>query len=103
MSGATRSTLVEKISERARLAPLADGFALAAAVTLPWSVTASSIAIVLWLLAVLPTLDWAELCRSFSIPGGALPALLLLLALAGMMWSEAPLADQFGSLKIFAR
>jgi O-antigen ligase len=103
MSGAARPTLVERLSERTRLAPLADGFAIAAAVTLPWSVTAASIAIVLWLLAVLPTLDWAALRQSFSIPAGALPALLLLLALAGVAWSEASPADQFGSIKIFAR
>ena len=103
MSGAARSTLVERLSERARLAPLADGLAIAAAVTLPWSVTAASIAIALWLLAVLPTLDWAELRRSFSIPAGALPALLLLLAIVGVTWSEASPADQFGSIKIFAR
>ena len=103
MSGAARSTLVERLSERARLAPLADGFAIAAAVTLPWSVTAASIAIVLWLLAVLPTLDWAALRQSFSIPAGALPALLLLLAIVGVAWSAASPADQWGSIKIFAR
>src|SRR5262245_7867321 len=103
MSEAARSTLVERLSERARLAPLADGFAIATAVTLPWSVTAASIAIVLWLVAVLPTLDWGSLRRSFSIPGGALPALLLLLAIAGVAWSEASPADQWGSIKIFAR
>lgn len=103
MSGAARSTLVERLSERARLALLADGFAIATAVTLPWSVTAASIAIVLWLVAVLPTLDWALLRRSFSIPAGALPALLLLLAIAGVVWSAASPADQWGSIKIFAR
>jgi O-antigen ligase len=103
MSGAARSTLVERLTERARLAPLADGLAIAAGVTLPWSVTAASIAIALWLLAVLPTLDWATLRRSFTIPAGALPALLLLLAVAGVTWSEATPSDQFGSLKIFAR
>ena len=103
MSGAARSTLVDRLSERARLAPLADGLAIAAAVTLPWSVTAASIAIVLWLLAVLPTLNWATLRRSFTIPAGALPVLLLLLAIVGVAWSEASPADQFGSIKIFAR
>ena len=103
MSGAARSTLVERLSERARLAPLADGFAIATAVTLPWSVTAASIAIVLWLVAVLPTLDWPQLRRSFSIPAGALPALLLFVAIIGIAWSAASPADQWGSIKIFAR
>lgn len=103
MSGAARLTLVERLSERARLARVADGLAIASAVTLPWSVTAASIAIVLWLVAVLPTLDWASLRRSFSIPAGALPALLLVLSIAGVAWSEALVADQWGSIKIFAR
>lgn len=103
MSGAAQSKLIERFSERARLAPLADALAVAAAVTLPWSVTAASIAIVLWLLAVLPTLDWTELRRSFSMPAGALPALLLLLAIVGVTWSQASPADQFGGIKIFAR
>ncbi|MPZ40960.1 MAG: ligase [Rhizobiales bacterium] len=103
MSGVTRSTLVARLSERARLAPVADGLAIAAAVSLPWSVTAASVAIALWLVVVLPTLHWADLRRSFTIPAGALPVLLFLLAIAGATWSEAPPADQFGSLKIFAR
>jgi O-antigen ligase len=103
MSGAARSALVERLFEPARIARLADGLAVAAAVALPWSVTASSIAIALWLLAVLPTLDWGELRRSFSIPAGGLPALLCLLAIIGMAWSEASPSDQFGSLKVFAR
>ncbi len=103
MSGVTRSTLVERLSERARVAPVADALAVAAAVALPWSVTAASIAIALWLLAVLPTLRWADLRRSFAMPAGGLPALLFLLALAGMAWSQAPPVDQFGSIKIFAR
>src|ERR687891_2527150 len=99
MAGAARLTVIERLSERARLTPLADRLAIAAGVTLPWSVTAASIAIALWLLAVLPTLDWATLRRSFTIPAGALPALLLLLAIAGVGWSGASPSDQFGSIK----
>jgi O-antigen ligase len=103
MSGAAPLTLVERLSERARLAPLADGLAVAVAVTLPWSVTAASIAIALWLLVVLPTLDRASLRRSFTIPAGALPALLVVLSIAGVAWSGGAPSDQFGSIKIFAR
>ena len=103
MSGVARSTLVEKLFERTRIARLADGLAIASAVTLPWSVTLSSVAIAMWFFAVWPTLDWAGLRRSFSIPAGALPALLGLLAIAGMAWSDAERGEQFGSIKIFAR
>src|SRR5258705_13383988 len=101
MSGAARPTLVETLSERARLAPLADRLAIAAAVTLPWSVTASSIAIIIWLLVVLPTLDWRALRRSFSIPAGGMPGLLLLLAIVGVGGSGATPAQEFGSIKDF--
>lgn len=103
MSGATRSTLVKRFSERSRFAPLADGFAVAAAVALPWSVTAASIAIVLWLLTVLPTLDWGALRRSVAMPAGGLPVLLCLLAIVGVAWTDGAPADQFGSIKVFAR
>jgi len=103
MSGAAGSTLVERLFERTRFARLADGLAVAVAISLPWSVTASSILIVLWLIAVLPTIDWGALRRCLSIPAGGLPALLCLLALLGVAWSEAPPSDQFGSIKIFLR
>lgn len=103
MSGAAPSMLVERLSKRVRLAPLADGFAIAAAATLPWSVTAASIAIVLWLAAVLPILDWTGLRRIASTPAGGLPVLLFLLAIVGVAWSAASPADQFGNIKVFAR
>lgn len=103
MSVAARSTLGEKLFERSRIARLADGLAIASAVTLPWSVTLSSIAIALWLLAVWPALDWATLRRSLSIPAGALPVLLALLAIIGVAWSGADRSEQFGNIKIFAR
>ena len=61
MSGAARSTLVEKLFERTRIARFADALAIASAATLPWSVTLSSIAIALWFFAVWPTLDWTGL------------------------------------------
>jgi O-antigen ligase len=103
MSGAARSTPFAKFLEPTRIARLADGLAVAVAVSLPWSVTASSILIALWLVAVLPTLNWADLRWSFSIPAGGLPALLSVLALLGVAWSEAAPSDQFGSIKLFLR
>src|SRR5262245_50780004 len=103
MSGAAPSTFVERLSKRTRLAPLADGFAIAAAATLPWSVTAASIAIALWLLAVLPILDWTALRRIASTPAGGLPVLLFLLSIVGVAWSGASPVDQFGNIKVFAR
>jgi len=103
MSGAAGSTLVERLFERARFARLAEWLAIAAAATLPWSVTASSIAIALWFFAVWPALDWASLRRSFSMPAGALPVLFALIAIVGVAWSGADRGEQFGSIKIFVR
>jgi hypothetical protein len=40
-----------------RLGQIADGLAAAVAVSLPWSTSATSILIVLWIIAVVPTLD----------------------------------------------
>lgn len=102
MSEAARSPLhVESIRER--LARLADGLAVAVALTLPWSVTAASIAIVLWLLAVLPTLRWDRLGSILPTPAAAMPLLMFALALVGLTWTPATFSDQFGNLKTFAR
>lgn len=103
MSEAAHTPPIEGFPFRERLVRLADGLAIVVAVTLPWSVTASSIAIVLWLLAVLPIIDWLALRRSLMLPAVALPVLLGLLAAIAIAWSGAAAADQFGSFKIFAR
>ena len=44
-----------------QLRRVADGLVIAVAVSLPWSTSATSTLVVLWLLAVLPTLSFAEL------------------------------------------
>jgi O-antigen ligase len=103
MPEAARTALIDRRPFRDRLVRLADGLAIAVAVTLPWSVTASGIAIALWLIVVLPITDWSLLRRSLVLPAVALPLLLVLIAGAGVAWSEAPPLDQFGSFKIFAR
>ena len=61
---------------RTRLVPIADGLAVAVAVSLPWSTSATSILIVLWMIAVLPTLDVASVRREAMTPAGGLPVLL---------------------------
>ena len=57
-------------------ARIADGLAVAVAVSLPWSTSATSILVVLWLLALIPTLDWANVRRELLTPAGGLPVLL---------------------------
>jgi len=89
--------------DRARLASLADWLAVAVAVSLPWSTSATAILIVLWLLAVLPTLDVAMLRRELASAAGGLPVLLWSLAALGMLWADVAWSDRFGGLGGFLR
>ena len=57
----------------ARLARIADALVVAIAVSLPWSTSATTFLIMLWLLALLPTLDAAAVRRELLSPAGGLP------------------------------
>lgn len=74
--------------DRARLAQFADWLAVAVAVSLPWSTSATAILIVLWLLALLPTLDVGDVPRELATAAGGLPVLLWVLAVIGMLWAD---------------
>jgi O-antigen ligase len=86
---------------RTRLAPVADGLAVAVAVSLPWSTSATSILIVLWLIAVVPTLDVASVRREAMTPAGGLPVLLWALGALGMLWADASWSDRLHGLGSF--
>ncbi len=86
---------------RTRLAPIADGLAVAVAVSLPWSTSATSILIVLWLIAVVPTLDVASVRREAMTPAGGLPVLLWALGALGMLWADASWSDRLHGLGSF--
>jgi O-antigen ligase len=73
---------------RVKLGQIADGLMVAAAVSLPWSTSALGILLVLWLLALIPTLEWPELRRELLTPAGGLPVLLFLLGVIGMAWAD---------------
>src|ERR1700738_4595988 len=59
------------------------------AVLLPWSTSGVAIAVVLWLIALIPTIEWRALLQSLTRPISALPIALFALALAGTLWSDA--------------
>ena len=63
-----------------KFASIADGLVVALAVSLPWSTSATSILAVFWLLALIPTLRWADIRREVSALAGGLPVLLVMLA-----------------------
>ena len=73
---------------RARLADTADGLLIAVAVSLPWSTSATSILTVLWLIALVPTLEWSDVRRELTTPAGGLPVLLCVLGALGMLWAD---------------
>ena len=89
--------------DRARLTRIADGLAVAMAVSLPWSTSATSILIVLWLLALIPALDWADIRREMMMAAGGLPVLLVLLGALGMLWADVTLLERWRGLDSFLK
>jgi O-antigen ligase len=74
---------------------------VAAAVSLPWSTSATAIFAVLWLLALIPTLHWADVRSELATPSGGLPVLLFTLGLAGMLWADVTLLERWKGLDSF--
>ncbi|MEH2608539.1 O-antigen ligase [Bradyrhizobium sp. AZCC 1693] len=65
-----------------------DLFPALAAASLPWSTTAVSIFMVLWMLVVLPTINWQAFFESLRAPASFLPLAFFALAMAGLFWTE---------------
>ena len=103
MTDAANVSFIGRAFDRTRLISLADWLAVAVAVTLPWSTTATEIFIVLWLLALLPTLNVALLRRELSSAAGGLPVLLWALAVLGMLWAHVSFAERLAGLGGFHR
>ncbi|WP_256808033.1 MULTISPECIES: O-antigen ligase [unclassified Bradyrhizobium] len=87
----------------ATLIRAADMLAVLIAASLPWSTTAPSIFVGLWLLAVTPTIDWRDYARKLVQPALALPFALVLLALLGTLWSDGAWADRLHAIKPVAK
>ena len=87
--------------DRARLASVADWLAVGVAVAMPWSISASQILTAAWLFALIPTLDVTEMRRELRSAAGALPVLLWLLALIGMLWASVPWSERYAGLEGF--
>jgi O-antigen ligase len=80
--------------DRSSLTKSADWAAMAVAVALPWSTSAVGIAIVVWLVLLLPTLDWASVKRELISAAGGLPVLLWCLGAIGMLWADVSWHDR---------
>ena len=97
------NAFVRKVFDRERMEERVDWLAVAVAVSLPWSTSATSILLVVWLLALVPTLNWPDLRRELMTAAGGLPVLLVLLGALGMAWAEVPLAERLGGLDGFVK
>ncbi len=71
--------------------------------SLPWSTSATSILLVLWLLALFPTLDVAMVRREVETAAGGLPVLLWLLVAVGMLWADVSWPERVHGLGGFHR
>jgi hypothetical protein len=98
-----------KTSPRARLPDrqgflrLADWLAVGVALSLPWSTSATSVLIVVWFLAWLPTLDVNALRREVASAAGGLPVLLWALGALGMLGAAVSWGERFEGLGSFHR
>jgi len=100
--GSWITNLWAKKFDREHLERLVDGLAVALAASLPWSTSATGILAVLWLIALVPTLDVAALRRVLATPAGGLPVLLWLLGLIGMLWAfDVPMTERWDGVKSY--
>lgn len=72
-----------------------DLLAVLIAILLPWSTSGVAIAAVLWLIALVPTIEPRALLRSLMRPISVLPIALFALALVGTLWSDAAWGVRF--------
>lgn len=95
------SILIANWIDREKFLRIADGLAIAVAVSLPWSTSATSILVVLWLLALIPTFSWADLRSELTTAAGGLPVALVALGVAGMLWADVTWAERWSGVGSF--
>lgn len=96
-------TVLATVFDRDRMETRVDWLVVAIAASLPWSTSAASIMIVIWLLALFPTLTWSSARRELLTPVGGLPVLLFALGALGMLWAEVPWEARLGGLDGFVK
>src|SRR5262245_23179397 len=96
-SGAIVFVLVERI----RSGAIADWLIVAIMISLPWSTSASSILLVFWIIAVIPTLNVISLRREILTAVAGFPVLLWVLAALAMVWAETSWYEGIQGLRGF--
>jgi O-antigen ligase len=87
--------------DRVRLAAVADYLAAAVLISLPWSTSAASILIAIWVVVVALTLDGSSLQQVGVMPAAALPIALTGLAVAGMLWADVAWPERLSGVAPF--
>src|SRR5712692_9617376 len=90
-----------RLFDRPSLGKYADWFAVAIAIALPWSTTATAVFIVLWLVSLIGSWNIAERSREPWMLAGRLPVALWALGAVGMLWATVPLAERLAGLNSF--
>ena len=80
-----------------------DILAAMTAASLPWSTTAPAVFIVLWLIVLVPTVDWQAFGRLLAHPACVLPLVFFTLALIGVLWSDGGWSDGLRGVKPVAK
>lgn len=90
-----------RLLNREGLGRCADWFAVAVAVALPWSTTLTYLFIALWVVTLIGSWDIVERRHEPWTNAGGLPLVLWALAVVGMLWADAPLAERIDGLNSF--
>jgi len=88
--GPFQPQLWPRLRDPAAWASTTDIFFVLVALSLPWSTSLVAIFAVAALITMAPFFDAKAFLEIFKRPVSALPVALFLLAVAGMLWSEAP-------------
>jgi len=86
-----------------QLLRLSDWIAVALAVSLPWSTSATGILAVCWVLAAIPTFDrraWQDVGTAAAV---ILPIVIVAYALAGTLWADIPWPERLRGVSPFAK
>jgi hypothetical protein len=82
---------------------IADGLIIAGVVSLPWSTSATAVFAVLWAIALISLLSWADVRRELLTPAGGLPVVLVALGLAGILWAEVTAFERWKGFESYLK
>lgn len=68
------------------------------AAALPWSTTAVTVFLILWLVTLVPTIDPPSFLRTLRRPAALLPVIFVALTVIGMLWAEGSWSAAFHGL-----